>query len=64
MSTEHEYARTLQIRAKLLDLAIRLYGDDVSADVVDGLFAIHEGTSWRGITDPKEITREIADLQS
>lgn len=70
MITDDEKERVKKIRDSFLDMAIQMHGEDVSPELkaevvgtnmasVDALFAIHEGESWRGLTDPKEIARAV-----
>lgn len=70
MMTEDEKKRVQQVRDSFLEMAIQMHGEDVSPELkaevvganmasVDALFAIREGESWRGLTDPKEIARAV-----
>lgn len=70
MMTNAEKARVKELRDAFLDSAIQFYGVDLTEEqktefvgtnmaTVDGLFAIRDGQPWRGLTDPKEIAREI-----
>lgn len=41
------------------DVALRAQAEGAQLATIDALFAIREGTEWRGITDPKEIARKL-----
>lgn len=68
MITEYEKAMINEVRDTLLDSAIQFYGIEITDElktefvganmaIIDALFAIREGESWRGMSDPKEIAR-------
>lgn len=41
------------------DVALRAQAEGAQLATIDALFAIREGTEWRGMTDPKEIAGRI-----
>lgn len=41
------------------DVALRAQAEGTQLATIDALFAIREGTEWRGMTDPKEIARRV-----
>lgn len=70
MITENEKNKIKAVRELLLANAFQVFGQDIPEELqaefvganmanLDALFAIREGTEWRGITDPKEIARAV-----
>lgn len=70
MITEYEKAKIKEIRDAFLDSAFQFYGVDITDELkaqfvganmatLDALFAIREGTEWRGMTDPKKIAQAV-----
>lgn len=55
----HRMAQEIEIEGEPLpeDLQTQFVGNNLAQ--MDALFAIREGTEWRGHTDPKEIAREV-----
>lgn len=70
MITEGEMQRINELREIFMSNSIQIMGEDVPEELqaefiganmanVDALFAIREGEPWRGISDPREIAREL-----
>lgn len=57
MITENEKAAMRVIEEAFHTQAFQLVGTNLAT--MDALFAIREGTEWRGRVDPKEIAREV-----
>lgn len=72
MITENEKTKLREIEAAIhaMGESLMIEGEPVPDELqaafvgtnlatLDALFAIREGTEWRGHTDPKEIAREV-----
>ncbi len=70
MITNSEKAKIKILRDAFLESVINLDGVDTSSQfhaefvganmaVIDALFAIREGETWRNVTAPKEIARTV-----
>lgn len=70
MITENEKAKIKAVEEVFLANLVQIGDIDITPEMqaefvggnmasIDALFAIREGEPWRGITDPKEIAREV-----
>ena len=69
MITDLEKFRLKQLRDSLMEGEVGFKTDEEGSSeseligntlsTMDALFAIREGTEWRGMTDPQEIARKI-----
>jgi hypothetical protein len=70
MMTDQEKEKVREIRDALIESSLTIDDEEATEEIqaefvgtnmatIDGLFAIREGESWRGLIDPKEIAREV-----
>jgi hypothetical protein len=70
MISPTEQAKIKALQELFMANAFQVFGQDIPEELqaqfvgtnmatLDALFAIREGTAWRGITDPQEIAREV-----
>lgn len=55
----HAMGESLTIEGEQMPEELRAAFTGTNLATLDAMFAIREGTEWRGHTDPKEIAREL-----